>query len=168
MTSSLLKNKMCQISLHAALFGTLEYFSCIAHILEQFGVHLHYFWPEILCSVKKNKRRMHFSLTRSFLIKTKVKAWHLDVPSEKVCTSLWMGCHKSHYTEVTQGVIFMEQNMGWFWAGWQYWKKNWADYEQLFRSFLSCFYGEKDIFKLFKKYCSVRTKMLHKMKVKKM
>ena len=25
MTSSLLKNKMCQISLHARLFGTLEY-----------------------------------------------------------------------------------------------------------------------------------------------
>ena len=25
-------------------------------------------------------------------------------------------------------------DLGWFWAGWQYWKKNWADYEQILRA----------------------------------
>ena len=80
-------SQLCKLLTLAALLVrillTTVYFSCFAHIFEQFGVHLHYFWPEILYSVKENKRRMHFLLTRSFLIKTKVKAWHLDVPSEK-------------------------------------------------------------------------------------
>ena len=41
-------------------------------------------------------------------------------------------------------------DLGWFWAGWQYWKKNWADYEQLLRLFFSCFQGQK-LFKDLKK-----------------
>jgi hypothetical protein len=29
------------------------------------------------------------------------------------------------------------------WAGWQYWKNNWADYDQLLRVFFSCFQRQK-------------------------
>ena len=34
-------------------------------------------------------------------------------------------------------------NLGCFCASWQYWKKNWADYEQLLRAVFSCFHGQK-------------------------
>ena len=44
-------------------------------------------------------------------------------------------------------------DLGWFWASWQYWKKNWADYEQLLKA---TFEGG---------FC-VRTKKLHKTKIK--
>ena len=41
-------------------------------------------------------------------------------------------------------------------------KKNWANYEQLLRAVVSCFHGH-----FFFKYCSVHTKKLHRMKVRK-
>ena len=46
-------------------------------------------------------------------------------------------------------------------------KKIGANYEQLLRSFFPCFQGQKENFKFQKKYCSVRTKKMHKMQVKK-
>ena len=42
-------------------------------------------------------------------------------------SGIWncLSYRQSHYIEVAQGDIFMEQkmNLGWFWAGCQYWKK---------------------------------------------
>ena len=51
----------------------------------------------------------------------------------------------SHYIEVMQGVLWnTNQDLGLFWAGWQYWKKKiGADYKQLLRAVFSCFEGEK-------------------------
>ena len=46
-------------------------------------------------------------------------------------------------------------------------KKNWANYEQLLRSFFFMFLGVKTKFEISFKYCSVCTKNLHKMKLKK-
>ena len=66
-----------------------------------------------------------------------------------------LGYTQSHYTEVAQGAIFLEQNMR---SGL---KKNWAD-EQLLKTFFLCFQGQKINLKFFQKYCSVRTKKLHK------
>ena len=55
--------------------------------------------------------------------------------------------------------------LGWIWAGWNYWKKNfWADDEQLLKSVFSSFHGQKKVKK--KKHCSGHTKKLHKMKLK--
>ena len=45
-------------------------------------------------------------------------------------------------------------------------EKNGDDYEQLLRAFFSCFYGQKSL-NFVKKYYSVRTKKLHKVKVEK-
>jgi hypothetical protein len=45
-------------------------------------------------------------------------------------------------------------------------KKIWANYEQLLRAVFSCFHGQKKGLKFFLRYCSVRTKKLHKMEVK--
>ena len=52
--------------------------------------------------------------------------------------------------------------LGWFWAGWQYWKKVWADYEQFLRAVFSCFHWQKKSLNYFYKYCSVCSKKLHK------
>ena len=42
-------------------------------------------------------------------------------------------------------------------------KKKWgADYEQLLRVVFLCFQGQKKMLNFFEKYCSVRTKKLHK------
>ena len=46
-------------------------------------------------------------------------------------------------------------------------KKLGADYEQLLRVFFSCFQGQKNNLEFLKKYCSIRTQKLHKMKVRK-
>ena len=46
-------------------------------------------------------------------------------------------------------------------------KKNGAVYEEVLRAVFSCFHGKKDVI-FFCIYCSVRTKKLHKIKVKKM
>ena len=46
-------------------------------------------------------------------------------------------------------------------------KKFGADYEQLLRPVFLCFHGQKINLKFFRKYCSVRTKKLHRIKVKK-
>ena len=53
---------------------------------------------------------------------------------------------QSHYIEVAQGAIFMEQNMRFvhFWAGWQYWKKN---FEPIMSNqvFFHVFVGKKNV-----------------------
>ena len=46
-------------------------------------------------------------------------------------------------------------------------KINGADYEQLMRTVFLCFHGQKINLFFFQKYCSVRTKTLHSLKVKK-
>ena len=47
-------------------------------------------------------------------------------------------------------------------------KKIWgADYEQLLRPVFLCFHGQKMNLDFFGKYCSIRTKKLHRVKVKK-
>ena len=46
-------------------------------------------------------------------------------------------------------------------------KKLEADYEQLLRLVFSCIQGEKNNLTFFKRYCSVCSKKLHKMKVRK-
>ena len=46
-------------------------------------------------------------------------------------------------------------------------KKFGADYEQLLRAVFSCFHGQKINLNFFWKYCSVLTKKLHRIKVKK-
>ena len=58
-------------------------------------------------------------------------------------------------------------DLGWFWVGWQYWKKMGG---RLWVTFEGCFFmfsGAKKMSNFFQKYCSVRTKKLHKMKLKK-
>ena len=47
-------------------------------------------------------------------------------------------------------------DLGWFWAGMQCWKKNWADFEQFLRAVFSCFHRQRKCF--FFKYCCVCTK----------
>ena len=67
---------------------------------------------------------------------------------------------QSHYIEVVQGAIFMEQKMrfGLILGRLAILKKKiGADYEQLLRAVFLCFH---EIF--FLKYCSVCTKKLHK------
>ena len=79
-------------------------------------------------------------------------------------------CNQSNYIEVAQGDIFMEQKMRFgLVLGWLaiLKKKMGADYEQLLRVVFSCFQGQKNNLKYFGKCCSVRTKKLHKMKVRK-
>ena len=57
------------------------------------------------------------------------------------------------------------------WAG--FWlvgnteKKIWTDHEQLLRVVFLCFYGQKKYFLFFWKHCSVRTKKLHRIEVRK-
>ena len=66
---------------------------------------------------------------------------------------------QSHYIEIAQGDIFMEQKMlfGLILGRLAILKKNgWADYEQLLREVFSCFQGH-----FFWKHYSVRTKKLH-------
>ena len=46
-------------------------------------------------------------------------------------------------------------------------KKMRADYEQLLRMFFLCFQGQKNNLKFFKNYCSVHTKKLHQIKMRK-
>ena len=59
---------------------------------------------------------------------------------------------QSHYTYKSRGEQFL-------------WNRIVIGDEQLIRAFFSCFHGQKNLIS-FKKYCSVRTKKLHKMKVK--
>jgi hypothetical protein len=53
------------------------------------------------------------------------------------------------------------------WLVWGRWailkKKIWAEYEQLLRVVFHVLMGKTNL-KFFKKYCSIRTKKLHKMK----
>ena len=46
-------------------------------------------------------------------------------------------------------------------------KKMGADYEILLRVVFSCFQGQKNNLKFFKNYCSVHTKKLHQIKMRK-
>ena len=78
--------------------------------------------------------------------------------------------NQSHYIEVAQGAIFMEQKIrfGLVLGRLAILKKKLeADYEQLLRVFFSGFLGQKNTLKFFFKYCGVRTKKLHQMKVRK-
>ena len=53
---------------------------------------------------------------------------------------------QSHYIEVAQVAIFMEQNMslGWFLVGWQYWKKGFGlIMSNFWDRFLHVFMGKK-------------------------
>jgi hypothetical protein len=56
-----------------------------------------------------------------------------------IIAPLHPNCHQSHYIEVAQGDIFMEQYMRFGPTG-NTEKKNWADYEQLLRAVFSCFH----------------------------
>ena len=51
-------------------------------------------------------------------------------------------------------------DLGWFWAGWQYWKKNWGQSWATFEGVFNVFWGKNNL-NFFKKYCSVRSKKLH-------
>ena len=67
---------------------------------------------------------------------------------------------QSHYIEVVQGAIFMEQKLR-FWLDFgNSEKKNWANYEQVLRAIYSCFRRQKKRL-FFLKHCSVHTKKLH-------
>ena len=46
-------------------------------------------------------------------------------------------------------------------------KHIWADYEQLLRAVFSCFHGQKQSLNCIRKYSSILTEKLHKMKVRK-
>ena len=63
------------------------------------------------------------------------------------------------------GRFFWNRNwdLGWIWAGWHYWKKTLADYEQLLRPVFFIFSWTKKN----QKHCGVPTKNMHKMKLKK-
>ena len=58
---------------------------------------------------------------------------------------------QSHYKEVAQGDIFIEQKMrfGLVLGQLAILKKNWANYEQLLRPVFSCFHGQKKMLKFF-------------------
>ena len=63
----------------------------------------------------------------------------------------------------------MEQSMRFelvIWAGWLNWKKAGVDYKKIWGYFFT-FSGAKKLFSFFKKYCSVRTKKLYKMELRK-
>ena len=76
---------------------------------------------------------------------------------------------QSHHIEVVQGDIFMVQKIrfGLVLGRLAILKKRRADYDQLLRVFFSCFQGQKKLYIFLKKYWSVLTKKLHKMKVRK-
>ena len=57
-----------------------------------------------------------------------------------------MNCYQSHFIEIAQGAIFMEQNMRFGLIG-NTEKKIGADYEQLLRAVFLCFVG-KNLFNI--------------------
>ena len=58
-------------------------------------------------------------------------------------------------------------DLGWFWAGWQFWKFRTGPYSMLLlRTFFYFFLGKKYLY-VFSKYCSIRTKKLHNINVRK-
>jgi hypothetical protein len=72
---------------------------------------------------------------------------------------------QSHYIKVTQE---QKMNFGLIFGQLAILKKRLrADYEQLLRVFFSCLQGQKNNLNFLKKYFSICTKKLHKMKVKK-
>ena len=87
---------------------------------------------------------MHSNLQNCFLIlkfSTFVEfAWKMFEHFSKSST-------QSHYIEVAQGAIFMEQNI---WAGWQYWKKIWARLLATFEGGFFMFSWAKKIIFFFK------------------
>ena len=77
---------------------------------------------------------------------------------------------QSHYREVPRWEIFMEQELRFGLDLGQLAllkKRVWANYEQLLRVAFSCFRGQFFFFN-FQKLCSVRTKKLHKIELRKM
>ena len=71
--------------------------------------------------------------------------------------SMYQG--QSHYIDVAQGAIFMDQNMRFGLILGNTEKKNLADYEQLLRPVFSCVCGQKKLY-LKKKHCSVYARNL--------
>ena len=93
------------------------------------------------------------------------------------CTSLLPACLKIEQILETKSLHISHAVSNYYGTEMEIWagfgpigkteKKIWADYEQLLRTVFLCFHGQKQNLKYFKNHCSVRTKKLHKMKVKK-
>ena len=81
-----------------------------------------------------------------------------------------MGTTTNKETDESWGIfIIWKINSGLVWAAGQYcekkvWGQLWATFEAVFL----CFHGQKINLKCFWKYCSIRTKKLHRVKVKKL
>ena len=99
--------------------------------------------------------------------KNKVAREYSERQGEKKESLMTTSTQQSHYKEVLRWEIFMEQelrfvlDLGWLAV---LKKRVWADYEQLLRVVFSCFQGKK---MLLEKLCTVSTKKLHEMKLKK-
>ena len=74
--------------------------------------------------------------------------------------------HTLHKVIIHKWANFMEQKLRFGLVSGQFASTE-KKFGQLLGRFFRVFMGKKDIFKLFKKYCSARTKKLHKMKVTK-
>ena len=75
---------------------------------------------------------MYYKVSQSKRTKSKRQSWYVmdgKIPHDSPVINsilLYIPCNQSHYREVTQWEISMKNiwDLGWFWAGWQYWKKN--------------------------------------------
>ena len=120
---------------------------------------------------QRNEKPIIARLLNSFWPKSrwkrqfKISAWLLKTLIN--CSLPIIFCDQSHYIEVAQGDIFMEQKM---WFGLVLGrlailkKKVWADYEQLLRTVFSCFRVQNFFFW---KCCTVRTEKLHNINLRK-
>ena len=79
-------------------------------------------------------------------------------------------CCQSYYREVAGWEISMKNiwDLGWFWAGWQYWKNKLGRLLATFEVGFFMFSGGNKNLIFFKEYCNVCTKKLLKIKIRKM
>ena len=147
-----------------AIFLNLFYFNIKLYVFSYiFSISKsHQLWSRTLYTSCEVSSHWHcFVLAKS--------EWKLE--KQSVCKSSKLDCdhekqsrkkeilHNNHNSCITIKVIIYRSrgepflwnriwDLGWFWAGWQYWKFFLADYEQLLMAVFSCFHRQKKL-KLF-------------------
>ena len=89
---------------------------------------------------------MQFSQIRGVIIERKSTV-RKDVHTNKLSNSSFINsCFQSHYREVARWEISMKNiwELGWFWAGSQYWKKFWGRLRATFEGVFFMFHGQKE------------------------
>ena len=101
-------------------------------------------WPKALFSKNSKPERNLLLLLLDFL-----KGKSFTPPRSFLYISQWG--EFNHYIEVARGAIFMggkkKWDLSWFWASWQYWKKNFGP---IMSYFWGLFEGKKKVLKSWK------------------